>query len=232
MDKNELLHNYFENSLSPEEKNLFDNLLVTDEEFAQEVVFQKNLKKAITLEERAHLKEKLNSYEQQNTPKTKWWYVAASFLVLLGMSFWFINQNPDYDKLYASYFEIYPNVVEPIVRNSNEEKTIKMEAFIAYENEDYAKASQLFESIAMENQVEYAQFYKAISLMKIDQFDEASVILSDTSWSNAYHEDATWYLALIKLKQQDITASKKLLKILTTTSIYAMEARELLKRLD
>lgn len=232
MDKEQLINHYFENTLTAEETIAFDNLMLTDSLFAKEVAFQKQIKKAITLEERSLLKETLQKYESRKQPKIKWWYAAASFLVLIGLSFWYANQEPNYDHLYASYFEVHPNFVEPIVRNGNEENTITTEAFLAYENRDFAKAAQLFENISKNNPEEYALFYKAISLMKLNQFEQAALIFSDTSWSSSYSENATWYLALIKLKQENIPESKILLQSLSVKSLYATEAKELLKKLN
>ena len=232
MDKEQLLNRYFEKTLNAEETTAFENLMLTDAEFAEEVAFQKQLKKAITLEERILLKEKLQKLESKKQPTFKWWYAAASFLALIGLSFWYANQDADYDNLYASYFEVYPNLVEPIVRNGNEEKTITTEAFTAYEHGDFAKASELFEAISKDNQEEYALFYNAISLMKLQQLEEAAVIFSGTAWSSTYNDNAVWYLALIKLKQEDIPESKKLLQSLSDKSVYAKEATELLQKLD
>lgn len=232
MDKEQLLNHYFENTLTTEEAIAFNDLMGTDSAFANEVVFQKQLKKAITLEERSQLKEKLQKYESKKQPKFKWWSIAASFLVLLGLSFWYVTQDPNYDTLYASYFEVYPNLVEPIVRDGNEEKTITTEAFIAYENGDYAKASQLLAIISKNKPEEFPLFYRAISLMKLNQLEQAAVIFSDTSWSSSYSDNAIWYLALIKLKQKDIPESKKLLVSLSHKSLYALEAKELLEKLN
>jgi len=52
MENEALLNKYFEQRLSEEEKVLFDSLLQNDSEFAKEVAYQKNVKKAITLNER------------------------------------------------------------------------------------------------------------------------------------------------------------------------------------
>ncbi|TYB75902.1 hypothetical protein [Bizionia myxarmorum] len=232
MDKEKLLNHYFENSLSAEETLAFDNLRLTDSAFAEEVVFQRKLKMAITLEERALLKERLQKYESKKQPNLKWLYVAASFLLLIGLSFWYTNQGPNYDKLYASYFEVYPNLVDPVVRNGNDEKTVTTEAFIAYENGDFAKASQLFETISKNNPEEYALFYKAISLMKLNQLEQAAVIFANIPWSSSYKDHATWYLALVKVKQKDVSESKKLLESLSVNSLYTKEAKELLQKLD
>ncbi|MDN3724037.1 tetratricopeptide repeat protein [Aequorivita sp. SDUM287046] len=232
MDKNELIQKYFEKSLSPEEAAMFENLLA-DKEFADEVAFQKKIKKVITHEERATLKDKLRTFENQKTSTDKWWYAAASVFVLLGTAIWFMGQKPDYDTLYASYYETYPNVIAPVVRNNNDTITDTEKAFAYYEKQDYNKALEIFQTIIRTSpQEEYAQFYSAISYMELAKFSEASKILSGTNWSKKYADDAIWYLALLELKTDNPDASRKFLLEASKTSRYQKESLELLKKLD
>jgi len=234
MDKEMLIQKYFENALSTEETVTFEILLVSDSEFAKDVAFQKQLKKAVTIEERKKLKEKLNSFESQKTSGTKWWYAAASILVLVTISFWLYNQNPSTEKLYASYFESYPNVIEPVVRNGNNQVvSTKTKAFIAYESKDYSNAVIFFNDLIDGTDDDYALFYKAISLMHINKFDEASSILKSTNWSDTYNSKALWYLALSELKQNHIDNCKDALnKLIVTGNFNVSEAKELLKKLE
>ena len=233
MDKNELIQKYFEKSLSTEEATEFEKLLSDDREFADEVAFQKKIKKAITLEERATLKEKLKTFETKKISNYNWWYVAASILVLLGTSLWFMGQRDDYDTLYASYYETYPNVIAPVVRNDNETFTDKEKAFVYYEKHDYANALQIFKNIINSNpDEEYAHFYSAISLMELGEFENASKILSETKWSEKYDDDAIWYLALLELKNENLEVAKKLLQKTSKSGNYQKESLELLEKLD
>ncbi|SHF95023.1 hypothetical protein SAMN05444372_101296 [Flavobacterium micromati] len=70
MNQDQLILDYFENSLSKEDKINFDYYLQIDVDFAEEVAFQRNVKKAITLNERKILKEILQSFENKKNQKT------------------------------------------------------------------------------------------------------------------------------------------------------------------
>lgn len=234
MDKEALIQKYFEHTLSKDEMTSFHALLVSDTEFANEVAFQKQLKNAITIEERHKLKETLRGYEAQKNDRIKWWYAAASILVLITVSFWLYNQNPSTEKLYATYFESYPNVIEPIVRNGNNQlMNTKTKAFIAYESKDYSNAAKFFDVVIDETNAEYAQFYKAISLMNIDQYHDAADILKTSDWSETYKSKALWYLALSELKLNHMDQCKASLKQLIMAGNFNLnEAKELLEKLD
>src|SRR5690606_4112640 len=228
-----LIQKYFENSLSPQEVAQFEKLLSDDREFADEVTFQKKIKKAITLEERTTLKDKFKTFENQKTSNYNWWYVAASIVVLLGTSIWFMGQKEDYDTLYAAYYETYPNLIAPVVRNDKETITDREKAFVYYEKQDYDQALQTFQKIINTNpNEEYAHFYSAISLMELDEFENASKILSETKWSEKYEDDAIWYLALLELKNENLEVAKKLLQKTSKSGNYQKESLELLEKLD
>lgn len=234
MEHENLIISYFESNLTPQEKVLFDKLMQTEPSFAKSVAFEKKVKKAITLEERKTLKQELKTLEDrkwQKSPKKHWGYIAASIVVLLGLSLFFIDQSPSNDKLYASFFEPYPNIVAPLVRSSSQ-KNLKNDAFSAYELGDYKKASQLFYELSSKTGEEYAMFYNAMSLMMIDQTESAGQILADTSWSPEYHEKSIWYLALCYLKQKESEKTKTLLQTIIAAQGYnSQKAEELLNKI-
>src|SRR5690606_34347687 len=120
MEKDDLINHYFEGKLTGQEKVLFDKLMDTDSTFEDAVAYEKKVKAAITLENRKNLKAKLVGFENNKSGKRfnkQWLYIAASIIALLGISLFFINQTPSNDKLFATYFEPYPNTEAPIVRN-------------------------------------------------------------------------------------------------------------------
>jgi hypothetical protein len=218
MDKEQLLERYFENKLSQEEALLFQNYLETDASFAEEFAFQKNVKKAITLNERADLKQKLQSFETPKSAK-KWlskWSVAASIAVVLGAGYWFMNQSSNNIELYEDYYQSYPNVVAPNVRGENSED-IKSEAFYEYDNGNYEKSLVLFSKIYDTDKDDYALFYKALSQMELQKTTEAIATFKqfDLGKNNAFTPFVKWYLALAYLKEKQQDKAIPLLKSLT-----------------
>lgn len=234
MDNENLINRYFEGTLTPQERMLFDDLLKSDSDFSEQLRFHKMTKAAITLESRKELKNKLQKFEQENSPAKKsknWLYIAASVVILLGISLFFVNQDPSSNKLYAQYFEPYPNTVAPIVR-SNSQRDIKNDAFAAYENENYQKATELFSQLSSETNEEFAIFYNAMSLMKLERISEASELLAETNWSKSYNDKALWYLSLCRLKENNIPDTKRLLqKLITANGFKNKEAKSLMSKL-
>lgn len=234
MNKESLILGYFEKNLSPEEQDFFDQLMKTDKAFADAVRFEEQTKIALTLESRDKLKSQLQSYEAERKKKprnNRWLYVAASIAILLGVWMFIFTQQPSNTQLYATYFEPYPNTVAPIVRGS-ENNADNQKAFVAYEGGDFDTAIVLFESLANTSQVEYAYFYKAMSLMAVEKYEEAQDLLTSTLWTAAYQEKAKWYLALNSLHLNRLDETKSILKeIVQSNSYNHKNASELLKKL-
>lgn len=218
MKKFDLINKYFTNSLTPKEQLLLNDLLQNDKEFKKEFLFEKDLKKSISFNQREELKTKLQSFEHNIQKKSKVisiskkWLVAASIILLIGLGFFFIKSSfyPSPEKLYAQNFKPYRNIIQPIVRGESS-NTIEYRAFLAYENNDYHKAINLFNSIDSQDAT-YVSFYKAMCYLSLNKPSEAiSLLLPITMLSNLegnnkkLSEKADWYLALAYLK----TAEKK-----------------------
>ena len=207
MDHEELIEKYFAKSLNNDEKSLFDQLMQTSETFREQVVYEEDVQKAITLNERQALKEKLQSFEIKK-PKRNYtiWYAAASFAVMLGIGFWTFSNDVDTNAVYEEYYQSYPNVVAPTVRGENS-TDIKSEAFYSYDSGDYTKALTLFSKLYDTEKDDYSLFYKSMSLMELKRFDEAlsSFEQFDLQKNNGFTPYVKWYkaLTLVKLEQEE-----------------------------
>lgn len=230
MDNQSLIDNYFEGTLNPDEKTLFNRLVKSDPDFAKQVNFQKNVKIALTLKSREELKSQLKEHEKslskQRIFNRKWLAIAASIIILFGLFFIF-QSTPDSSDLYAKFFSPYPNTVAPIVRGENENSK-EMRAFKAYELEKYDKSAKLFNDVFLKENKEYIRFYEAISLMADEQFSSSELILRNYPWLE-YSEKANWYLALNYLQSdQKENAKKLLIQIKKENSYKAKSAKKLL----
>jgi hypothetical protein len=233
MDKETLINTYFEKLLTAEEQKLFDSLMESDTDFAQEVAFQKNLKKAIILNEREALKKKLASFENRKPEAQpfKIGYAAASILLICGLGFYF-SQNSS-TSVYNEFYQTYPNVVAPTVRGENG-TDIKAEAFFEYDNGNYEKSLALFSEIYEAEKDDYALFYRALSQMELQKTTEAIVTFKqfDLSKNNAFTPFVKWYLALAYLKEDQKENAMPLLKSLSETENPQQEmALKLIKEL-
>ncbi|MCK5637306.1 MAG: CDC27 family protein [Flavobacteriaceae bacterium] len=209
----DLIDKYFENNLTPKEQLLFNDLLHSDEEFKSEFVFQKDLKKVISITQTENLKSTLQNFEKNINNKSKVlflpkkWLVAASIILLVGFGFWFINNSyfPSNEQLYTQNFEPYRNIVQPVVRGESI-NSIEYKAFVAYENKNYHKAINLYNSVDNTN-ADYIQFYKAMCYLSLNKTNEAINLLlpvatsSNKSTSDKnFDELSNWYLGLAYLK--------------------------------
>ncbi len=238
MKPQELISKYIQNSLTKEEEQEFDSLLASDEGFRKEVAFHTNLKKVAEDKDDDNFRALLSDLEFNVKKKRypKWWYVAASIIILLGAFYFWNSKKPaSNEELFAAYFEPYRNIVQPVVRGE-ENKDLKTIAYNAYENGDFKKALNLFDSLLTHKQEPSVLFYKANALLKLNDAKKAIPILEKNSTVvDSFSEKKYWYLALAYLKDNQPEKSKEKLQMILeieNSEYKKEEARELLKRLD
>lgn len=248
MENHDLINRYFENSLSPKEQKLFNDLLQNDASFKEEFLFQKNLKKVITISQQEELKASFSKVEA-NLDKNqgvlripKKWMIAASFLIFIGLSIWGVKSTyyPSNEAIYTAYFQADRNTVHPIVRGESI-KTIEYMAFVAYESQDYYKAINLFNSVKSPDKT-HIIYYKALCFLSLDKNDEAiglfnkviSINKKDTN-SSELKEKAKWYLALAYINKNEKDEAIDLLKEIKNnpqTTFKKQETEEILSFLE
>ncbi|MFX0558559.1 tetratricopeptide repeat protein [Maribacter sp. CXY002] len=243
MDKEELLYKFFLNQLTEEGKKTFHQLLETDVEFKAQFEFENDLKHVIKKGNNENLKQKLVGFEKEINAKdknkpSKWtfrnWSIAASIALLVGLGWIAYNtfSGPDYNELYATNFEAYPNTVYTITR-SDGDQSLERDAFAAYEASNYEKAVTAFLELKTVGRSTHTDFYLAQSYMNLGKDQEAiealkSTILNDTE----FKAEAHWYLSLAYLKSKDEVNASATLKYLIENFDYKKEkAQTLLKEL-
>lgn len=209
MDKEQLLYNYFTNSLTEEQEKQFKELLEKDTEFKSEFEFEYNLKRVAKEKRQADLKAKLRNFEsglntEEKEEKSSFNYlkIAASVVLLITAS-WLGYQSffsLDYNDLYADNFKTYPNTVFTITR-SDSLNSLEREAFVAYESHDYKLALEKFKQAKQQN---YFTFYEAQCYLRLNKFNEAinkfNLIIKQ---NEEFVPESYWYAALAYLKQQN-----------------------------
>lgn len=234
----DLIEKYIQHRLSAEEALLVDALLENDIHFERELILQANLKKAIKKEDDDRFRHLISELESKakmerplnRKPYTKW-LAAASIALLLGLSYFFtLDQKASTNDLFASYFEPYRNVVQPLERGNDQEDE-KSLAFYAYENGDYEKAIKLFTDLFTATKEPYYLFYKANALLKLEKAKEAIPLLLDhLKTKDTLTDKTTWYLALAYLKLDDKPHARIALKKVIEEGKYkTKEAQKLLE---
>ncbi|MBJ2173232.1 tetratricopeptide repeat protein [Aureibaculum sp. A20] len=236
MDKEALLTNYFSDSLTAEERQLFNQLLENDTKFKEQFEFEKDLKRAIKEKERIQLKAKLQDFEtklkHKSTPKTsnyKAWAIAASIAILLSVG-WFGYDNfikLDYNELYSENFQQYPNTSYTITRGDTDDST-ERQAFVAYETGNYKTAIENFEKLDS-NAKEYIDFYKAQTYLELNKINSAKSLFKKVISDNVeFVAESHWYLALISIKEKDKQSAISYLEQLVTNYDFNKEKAEVL----
>lgn len=229
---------YLANEMSEVEKINFEKQLSEDQELATAFEIFKELH--LHLESKFGNETKLKAFKKNlksiskehfKTKKTKviafkpWQYaIAASVAILVGL-FVFQNINPDFDD-YNN-----PETATFIERgNVNENLKLAQDAFNA---KNYKKAIPYFEVVLKGNKSPEIQYFYAISLLEDNQFPKAETNLLDLKWGTSIYKDrATWYLALLKLKQKDYRSCKQILLTIPDNFEDYDQVQQLLNELD
>lgn len=237
MDKAELLYRYFSNTLNKDESEALERLLETDMQFKAQFEFETNLKRVAKEKQRNDLKNKLQNFEVKLTKKRAYTApyflkIAASILLLIS-TIWFVYTNfggVNYDNLYTSNFEVYPNTVYTITRGDTI-NTFERQAFSAYEIGNYNLALEKFKAAETKD---YFKFYMAQSYLEIKEFKKSKVLFLEIIENNdAFITESKWYLALIAIKNKDKKMASNYLNDLIKKGGYkSKQAKNILKKLN
>ncbi len=142
------------------------------------------------------------------------------------------NQGP---QLFAEMVDEIPATYDYAQRTDDSTKMRQEPFFLAlqaYDSKEYAKSLVLFRQHLSERPEDKAAvFFSGVAYLKNGQTKKAIAALEQIylDTKSGFHLDATWYLALAKLKQNDNKRAKSLLQVLTQTdSYYNGKAAELL----
>lgn len=236
MEREMLIAKFIQGNLTETEQQRFNTLLETDPDFKDEVAFHLNIMEVTAAEDEEDVRSLLTEFEREakrKTPDRRQWLVAASIILLMGLGYYFMVMNqPTTRDLFDENFEPYPNVVHPIVRNSEENSSVN-EAFEAYQNKDYEKAATMFSLLYEETRESPYLFYSANTLIQLNRGEEAIPALQEHLKTKDILSDKTaWYLAMAYLQIDDVDNTKKMLQTIVEENLYDSEAAEkLLKAL-
>lgn len=169
----------------------------------------------------ARLKGKL---EDQHIPKREkttqyspYWLVLLfiAFVCFLAYMLSSTEQKLEPEEIFAMHYEYMPSTISATVRGPQMElqKGILDKAMIAYENREFENAHRLFTSITESPLEDKYQFYHALTLMELQNYDEAEQIFGNiqNSISKDYRPSVIWYRALNLLNLNQIEKARQLL---------------------
>lgn len=159
--------------------------------------------------------------------------VAAAIVLLLVASAVFYTQfsGPSPEDLYLSYYEPLDSDVS--TRSYTEDEDAN--PLEAYQKGDYERAVRVLgKAIEKTDAIPLLRVYLGISFIQTGKDSEAIEIFQkvyEENPNNFTGQYAEWYLALIELKKNPVTAKERFKKIAEQGGIYDREAKEVFEKL-
>ncbi|MEK6780525.1 MAG: hypothetical protein AABY93_02400 [Bacteroidota bacterium] len=255
----ELIEKFLDGKMTNEEKKIFEEKQARNQEFktllmdmdlllegvkrsAAKTTKEEKLERLkfygeiLDMEEHAAKEEKEGVHLQNVIPfYRKPWVLAAAasvaFLMVVS-SIWLQNQQPQNEKLFASYFQPFDSPGSGLTRGSSEE-TLKTKAYDAYDNGRYKEAITFFYEVLKTADDPISHLCLGNAQLEAGQLAEAEKTFTHMV---ANHSDlvtqAKWYLALTYLKANKMERAKATLWEISNSSTYGEKANKLLKELD
>jgi len=237
---------YFDNELSDGEVSAFMERIANDPPFKALVNQERNLIQGIRLEglkrDLQYLKsveDTINSHKiisPASAARRLWYYAAAAAVALIAtIGIMLYGPSESADELFVTYYDKpYPNIFEPTVRGARDHETQRSEAFLAYDNGDYARAAELFNELLKVKKEPGVLMLLGNANLMLGRTEEAKqnfiTLLNDFDELDL---PAKWFLSLCYLKSGDVENARKVLKELGETEVsYANKAKELLNKVD
>ena len=160
--------------------------------------------------------------------------LAASILILIGLTAMLRLSPVDSEKLYNKYYETYPSYGISRTATSEMNQDLK-QGLILFGDKNYADALEVFKSIIeddTENSV--ARFYAGQSYQNLDKnisaIKEYKTVVDHNE--NLFVEQAEWYMSLCFIIEGDKQlASAQLNSIVANNGYYKKDAKALLRKL-
>jgi hypothetical protein len=215
-----ILTDYIDHQLIPEEKASVENMLKQDKDMAADLEYLKlavetvrldtiqskvsAIRNAQTTGRVVNIEEKSGRTEVRNM-FGKSLRIAAVFITLMGLTILYkyisVSNESVYDKQFTGY------------ELNNSRSTGNQDLIAeAYQNRDWNKVISLYQSRNPESNK--ASFIAGISEMQLKKFPEAITIFENIlkSPDAAFHEESEYYLALASLMNHDEIKAVQLLK--------------------
>ncbi len=240
--KEELINKYLHNELDEKETVLFNNLLKTDPDFANEVelktIFFADRSSDLKIELEQKLKERTTSSTPTKARTFSLVYrVAAVFIIgLVGvLAFYFFNATQNNTYIVDDYIKQKHDAPSIMMDNSTQEINWQ-KAIDAYRKSDYKQAIvKINSSIENNNPTSEHLFYLGLANLYNNppNYEEAIKNLKQNlEKGNKYYQEVLWYSSLCYLKQENtFEAKKQLLEIVKNNYWKKKEAQALLKQL-
>lgn len=241
----EFIERYLDGEMTGQELVWFEKELDSNKWLQKELRLRKKVNQAILDEDSMKFNDELeDAYAAYVHKGENPWYrknkiviggsVLASAVAALILILSLTGKQYTNEQLFERYYKTYESNLT-FRSADNELNPDLVLAMQLYDNKDYTRALELFETILQNDPDRVGlNFYSGISRMEIKEYDQAGKsfkkVVDDRY--NMYMEQAEWYLSLCYLiTNQDDKAVNLLEKIRNDRGYYHQEARKLLRKL-
>ncbi len=239
------IEDFLANRLPAAESARFQEIINHDAFLAREVDLFRDLMEGVSRQGRGEIKGRLRQLEATlraaeepalslpNPAKTRpllgWSEVAAAFLIGVCAYTW-LSRMSHPEKRFAQFYEPYTNVPGQVEHGALQGE--KASAFGLYESGQYAAALPRLQRLLRGNG--YAAdllFYAGMASIELGQYARAQAYLQQALRlpDHAFTAPATWYLALVHIRREQMEQAAVLLKGLAAgIGFYGEKARALL----
>ncbi len=238
MKKNEeLIDKVINKSLQQEDVEKIKVLLREDPEFERQLQTRITMQSALLAADQIAKEEQGGGISLKKNIKIPYMVAAAVVLFIIPFMLFYYFGSPSNEKLYLSYYETYPNIINPILREHDQPPTDFVEqAFYFYELKKFDQAAQSFETAYSSNKDYQLLFYKGLCHLELKNWTQAIQDfeqLKGTIGENILSEQTKWYLSLAYIANDDReAATNELKKVVTMNGTYKDNAEKLLESID
>ena len=233
------IEQFLADEMAPTERSAFIKELKMNPDLAEELKFSQSIDAALLRDDILEIRKQLITASKNEKPvkrlKTiKWWYAAASVVVVFALSttLYFQNKhNVSNDSLFSQYYSS-----ENIIDQTRGDENI-VEAVIKFQQKDFVAASGLFNKILLKDNSNIAVwFYYGIANIETKNYNNSikafNTIIAQND--NLYIEHAEWYLGLCYLKnnQKDKAIDQFVLVATNPDNFHHQEANNILEKLQ
>ncbi len=242
----EQIDRYLLGRLEGPELRAFEQQIASDPLLGQEIERQKALlagmqaykdQEILRTLDQIHAEVAVETQEKEGKVIPGRWFlrIAAILIVLvLPLGWYILFYQPLHEHLFASYFQ----PLELHLGTRNQESPVRLtKAGQFYIQQEWKEANTLFEQYLSEHPLAYqVKLYAGISQMGSGDYTEAirhfETILERKH--PLYADQARWYLALLYLKQKNLSSCKQYLKVLQKDpqADHHEDAKSLLEALE
>lgn len=238
----ELIEAYFKGALIGPALEEFERRLSSDKRFADEVQDYMLIMKEVQIAGRRSFSDKMKAWESEIESKTtktnvipirRLFSIAATLLIIASAGAYIIFKSIPSDnvELFNQYFEPY----EDVITNRSAGQLSVQTAMNYYNEGKFAEAIKYLEEAMKDNRDNLSiQCYLGIAYLADNQTQMAKEVLESVADSEPglYNEIADWYLALVYLRQNDVSRLENQLTeiIRQKDHMYIKQAKSLLPK--